>query len=198
MIFNGFTAGNLSADDTPKYEIENTGDQIIVTYYDYLIGKSRVANLEFEFPEKYLDIEGNYEFFSNAKLVFVEDNIETPIFECDSVITCSNSSQAIIKKITDVYSNRIMSVDNDNVGVVQLFGGYGIKNEGNDSGEILVKYDFDTKNSNRMFVTTLSLHPDKVSEYYNVKYSLIDEFGNLVVFDKNTGEAVVNQMSIYS
>ena len=192
MIFNGFTAGNFSADDTPKYEIENTGDQIIVTYYDYLIGKSLVANLEFDFPEKYLNIEGSYEFFSNAKLVFVEDNIETPIFECDSVITCSNSSQAIIKKITDVYSNRIMSVDNDNVGVVQLFGGYGIKNEGNDSGEILVKYDFDTKNSDRMFVTTLSMHPDKVSEYYHVKYSLIDEFGNLVVFDKNTGEAVVN------
>lgn len=171
--------------DKSYYNLVATEDKILIQLNDFYTTTSSLLNIPFTFPQdtKLINNENYYPFKGEVK-TYVDGDPNLSIYSSAEkfIITLNTKEES---KLT--LHSASWSVYYDNKEYVQPFGGVSVGNSGGDSGRIKLIYDFDVNytDDDALFVTTMRLPIDNVTSVFEVKYSLIDENGNLVYFDSS-------------
>lgn len=169
------------------YDITATNEKIYIELNDFYHQSSTIFNLKLNFPqaEELLSVSGLYVFKGSSK-AYINGDTSQLLYSDKSNITLNTNKESQIGIF-----NRGWTTDYRNDSVVQPLGGLGLINKGADSGKIKLQYDFDTilNDDVALLVSTIRLMPDNVSKIFTIKYSLVDDKGEIQYFD-STGEIV--------
>ena len=167
------------------YDLVATEDKILIQLNDFYTTTSSLLNIPFTFPQdtKLINNENYYPFKGEVK-TYVDGDPNLSIYSSAEKFTITLNTKEE-SKLT--LHSATWKVYYDNKTNVQPFGGVSVGNDGGDSGRIKLIYDFDVNftDEDALFVTTMRLPIDNVTSVFEVKYSLIDENGNLIYFDSS-------------
>lgn len=169
------------------YDLVITEEKISIELTDYMHTEDTSALLSIKFTVPEIDAlqsaSGLYKFIGNVK-AYLNGDTNQSIFKTDKSFTVTLNTNLASQLGVSSADN---SIDYRNDTVVQPLFGLGLSNNGGNSGKIKLVYDFDIDltDENAILVTTMRLLPDNKSQNFEIKYSLIDENGNLVYFDNN-------------
>ena len=173
--------------DKSLYQLTTTEDKIIVELENFLhtYDVTSLLSVNFTFPQadELLTNPGLYSFKGSA-IAYVDKDPNISLFKNAEKFTITlNTNEESQLGVFPAAG----SVDYRNDTVVQPLLGFGLKNDGGNSGKIKLVYDFDTNlnDENTILVTTMRLLPDSITKNFEIKYSLIDEDGNLIYFDSS-------------
>lgn len=185
----------LKAFTNPEYTIDNSqvsnGIYKIIINRSIYTGSSNVSNLfsfKLKLPEELKNTENEQMVFSGGTVKFIVNTLNG-----------TNNSTISSKSIHNItYTKNLL--ENVDVGIVNsspnvevkpesavsFLGRFLVGNTGTgDSSEKTLTFTFDTENTGKVHVTTINLPVDKVQQYINIEYSLVDSEGNQVYFDAN-------------
>ncbi len=169
------------------YDITATNEKIYIELNDFYHQSSTILNLKLNFPqaEELLSVSGLYVFKGSSK-AYINGDTSQLLYSDKFNITLNTNKESQIGIF-----NRGWTTDYRNDSVVQPLGGLGLINKGADSGKIKLQYDFDTilNDDVALLVSTIRLMPDNVSKIFTIKYSLVNDKGEIQYFD-STGEIV--------
>ena len=173
--------------DKSFYQLTTTEDKIIIQLDNYLhtYDVTSLLSVNFTFPQvdELLTNPGLYPFKGSA-IAYIDKDPNMSLFKTAEKFTITlNTNEESQLGVFPAAG----TVDYRNDTVVQPLLGFGLKNDGGDSGKIKLVYDFDTNlnDENTILVTTMRLLPDSITKNFEIKYSLIDEDGNLIYFDSS-------------
>lgn len=173
--------------DKSFYFLSATEDKIIIELDNYLhnYDVTSLLSVNFTFPQvdELLTNPGLYPF-KGSTTAYIDGDPNISLFKNAEKFTITlNTNQESQLGV----SSAAGTVDFRNDTVVQPLLGFGLKNDGGDSGKIKLVYDFDTNlnDENSILVTTMRLLPDSITKTFEIKYSLVDEDGNLIYFDSS-------------
>lgn len=180
-----FTSGTVN----PTVEEDKDNHKIIITLSNYYnMNNQHFNNLVFSLSEEVADeIEGedSRAFKGTLKIIQYRNDDdkqgeETPIYS-GSTFTINYSTVQLSDVRCATSSPKVATIKPD---VVHFLGTYALYNIGyGKSGAYNIQLEFDKNNTNAIHVTTLRVMPDFESEKIVIKYTMVDENGNVMVSD---------------
>ena len=148
-----------------------------------------------EFKMKVLDnftIDQNFVYFRNGEVSFnpIDNMGQEKVFLNKALNTVKYNLNA--KEDVVFFESGNIKYTPNNMKFVNFLGSFYVKNQGTaDSNRKHFDMLFDKENKG-LFVTTINLPVDRDTEYYNIKYRLVDENNNCIYKDEKGNYVVDN------
>ncbi len=186
-------AFNNTIGKTPDYEIDKSqmAEGIVkITFHNYYSSNSTQFKVKYVFPNT-IDktLATNFVFKApKASSVYIKNKKDELVnLWTTDLLTMTYTSERE-EKVYFPSPNAGVSISytNKTNESINELGYFTIANSGTgDSGRKHVLVEFDYDNTNYIKVTTMRIPIDTIQQYVDLTYSLVDDAGNLVSFDKN-------------
>lgn len=175
----------------------NDKSKLIIEMDDFYTEYKSFFGMYFNFPQNDVlkSLDGILKFTGRCRTYINGSN--TPFYDNANYISLNNKPASDLR--VSVSGDAVVATNNDYVSPLTAIR---LSNKGATSNRVRIFVDFDTDNpnldtdsnyltdENYLKVTTMRLLPDTITEYFDVTYSMIDENGDFVWFDSETGNVV--------
>ncbi|MBP3596087.1 MAG: hypothetical protein J6J60_01620 [Clostridia bacterium] len=188
---------NLIAFSDPEYIVDTATEGIsTITINKPYFSSGEFVQIYFKtLKDELLDSNQTQYIFSKGKIEAFADSItqnkNIKIYSKDvENITIQTNTYEDVNFLNDFMYTEIAKNKPDEV--VARLGGFYLRNTGTKKSCLKqVIQEFDIKNTNDIKVTNINLSTDRIQEFVNIEYTLVDEDGNQVYFD-DKGNVVTN------